>query len=74
MNKYYLEKADINNPKLYETEIVSDTVVDILPDDKITHGKILDAECVLMDSATVWKVGEETMRRDPYFFVNVHKL
>ena len=38
MNKYYLEKADINNPKLYETEIVSDTVVDILPDETAFFG------------------------------------
>ncbi len=32
MNKYYLEKADINTPKLYEREFTSDTVVDIVPD------------------------------------------
>ncbi|MBQ7983779.1 MAG: sugar hydrolase, partial [Clostridia bacterium] len=38
MNKYYLEKADINSPKLYETEVVSDTVVDILPDDSAFFG------------------------------------
>ena len=38
MNKYYLEKADINAPKLYETEIVSDTVVDILPDEDAFFG------------------------------------
>lgn len=38
MNKYYLEKADINTPKLYETEVVSDTVVDIQPDDSAFFG------------------------------------
>ncbi|MBQ8577731.1 MAG: sugar hydrolase, partial [Clostridia bacterium] len=38
MNKYYLEKADINNPKLYETEVVSDTVIDILPDETAFFG------------------------------------
>lgn len=32
MNKYYLEKADLNTPKLYETEILSDEVVEITAD------------------------------------------
>ena len=38
MNKYYLEKADINTPKLFETEVVSDTVVDIVADESAFFG------------------------------------
>lgn len=38
MNRYYLEKADINTPKLYETEVTADTVVDIIPDGTAFRG------------------------------------
>ena len=38
MNKYYLEKADINTPKLYEYEVTTDTVVDIIPDETAFWG------------------------------------
>ena len=38
MNKYYLEKADINTPKLYETEVTADTIVDIIPDETAFWG------------------------------------
>ncbi|MBQ8577233.1 MAG: hypothetical protein IJ449_04605 [Clostridia bacterium] len=38
MNKYYLEKADINTPKLYETEVISDNIVDIVPDETAFFG------------------------------------
>ncbi|MBR7136567.1 MAG: sugar hydrolase, partial [Clostridia bacterium] len=40
MNKYYLEKADLNLPKLYEKEISSDTAVDILPDESAFLGAV----------------------------------
>jgi len=32
VNRYFLEKADLNTPKLYEKEVLTDTVVEILPD------------------------------------------
>lgn len=38
MNKYYLEKADIHTPKLYEHERVSDAAVRIVPDDTAFFG------------------------------------
>lgn len=38
MNKYYLEKADLNMPKLFEREVLSDTAVDILPGDGTLFG------------------------------------
>lgn len=38
MNKYYLEKADINTPKLYEYEVTTDTIVDIIPDETAFFG------------------------------------
>lgn len=44
MNKYFLEKADINCPKLFETEIVSDSVVKIVPDENAFFG-VRAVEC-----------------------------
>ena len=38
MNKHLLEKADINTPKLYEREVLTHTVVDIIPDKKAFWG------------------------------------
>ncbi|MBP3919687.1 MAG: hypothetical protein J6I50_11030 [Clostridia bacterium] len=38
MNKHYLEKADINTPKLFETEIVSNQTVEIVPDESAFFG------------------------------------
>lgn len=38
MNKYYLEKADINCPKLYEREITTDSTVEIVPDETAFFG------------------------------------
>ncbi len=66
--KYHFHRTEVDYEQKYSR------MVDIIPKDKITHGKILDAQCVLMDSAAVWETGIATMKRDPYFFVNVHKL
>lgn len=66
--KYHFHREEIDYEQKYSR------MVDLLPPDKITHGRLLDAQCVLMDSAAVWEIGAETMRRDPYFFVDVHKL
>ncbi len=38
MNKYYLEKADIHTPKLYETELTTDQTVAIVPDEAAFFG------------------------------------
>jgi len=66
--KYHFHRDDVDYEQKYSR------MVDLLPPDKITHGRILDAQCVLMDAAAVWQTGVETMKRDPYYFVNVHKL
>ena len=46
-------------------------ILDILPPDTFTRGKILDADCVLMDAAAVWEYGHAALVRDPLFFVDV---
>lgn len=33
------------------------------------RGKILQADCALVDATAMWKVGAETIKKDPYFFV-----
>ena len=66
--KYHFHRDEVDYEQKYSR------MVDIIPRDKIVHGKLLDADCVLMDSAAVWETGVETMKRDPYFFVNVHNL
>lgn len=66
--KYHFHREEVDYEQKYSR------IVDILPPDKVSVGRVLDAESVLMDSAAVWAIGAETMRRDPYFFVNVHQL
>lgn len=39
---------------------------------EITYGKILDAECVLMDAKAVWEKALEKYREDQYYFVDFH--
>lgn len=46
-------------------------ILDILPSDKFTRGKVLNADCVLMDAAAVWEYGHVALVRDPLFFVDV---
>ncbi len=41
-----------------------------LTDGELTRGKILDAECHLMDSGAIWRRGEQIMREDPFYFVD----
>jgi aminoglycoside 3-N-acetyltransferase len=66
--KYHFHRETVDYEQKYSR------MVDIIPRDKIVHGKLLDADCVLMDSAAVWETGVATMKRDPYFFVDVHNL
>ena len=46
-------------------------IAELLPEDKIKRGKILDADCVLMDSAAVWEIGAARLAEDPYYFVEI---
>ena len=36
----------------------------------IPSGKVLEATCHLIDAATMWKVGHETLVKDPDFFID----
>lgn len=40
-----------------------------LMDDGIRSGRVLEADCHLLDAGTLWRVGEAALRRDPMFFV-----
>lgn len=35
----------------------------------LTRGKVLQADCCLMDAGLMWQAAEEALRRDPHFFV-----
>jgi len=43
-----------------------DRLEDVMEFDR---GKILQADCALVDAHTMWKIGTETMKKDPYYFV-----
>lgn len=44
-------------------------IIGLLEGDECARGKVLDADCVVMDAAAVWKKGHEKMLEKPYFFV-----
>lgn len=44
-------------------------IIDLLPKKKRRFGKVLQADCVLLDAAAVWQIGTEKMKEDPYYFV-----
>ena len=46
-----------------------DKVTELLNDDEIRYGKVLDADCCLMDAAAVWREGRKAMMQDPTYFV-----
>ncbi len=47
-----------------------DRVVDLLDDGEVKRGKVLDAECTLMNASAVWKKGHDKMFEDPFYFVD----
>ena len=46
-----------------------DRVTELLKDGEISRGRVLDADCCLMDAAAVWREGRAAMLRDPLYFV-----
>ena len=46
-----------------------DRVTELLKGDEISRGRVLDAECFLMDAAAVWREGRRAMMQDPTYFV-----
>lgn len=45
---------------------------EILEGDEVLHGNICAAECHLIDTAALMRRGVEAIRKDPYFFLNLH--
>lgn len=44
-------------------------VIDLMPQGAVKRGKLLQADCVLMDTAPMWEVGVKKMKEEPYYFV-----
>lgn len=45
-------------------------ILDLLPQDKVSFGRVLCADCVLMDAAAVWEYGRAALCDDPLYFVD----
>ena len=46
-----------------------DRLLPLLDEGELRQGKVLCADCYLMDAAAVWKKGHDTMEKEPCFFV-----
>lgn len=46
-----------------------DRIVELLENGEVARGKVLDADCYLMDSYAVWKRGNEKLMENPFYFV-----
>ncbi len=44
----------------------------LLDASEIAKGKVLEAKCVLMSSAALWKKGREALERDRHYFVDIY--
>lgn len=49
-------------------------VIDLLEGDEVSLGKVLDANCALMDAAAVWKKGRAKLQEEPLYFVDTEKV
>ena len=49
-------------------------IMDLLDETEMRTGKVLDADCVLMDAKAVWKIGHEALLKDPLYFVEIVKM
>lgn len=45
-------------------------IVDLLENDEVSFGKVLEADCCLMSAAAVWKKGHNMLVKDPLWFVD----
>jgi Na+(H+)/acetate symporter ActP len=45
-------------------------ILPLLMPDEVRYGKVLDADCVLMNAAAVWNRGREKLLEDPFYFVD----
>lgn len=44
-------------------------ILPLLSDCEVSYGKVLDADCVLMDASAVWQKGREMLLKEPFYFV-----
>lgn len=47
-----------------------DRILNLLTEGECTRGKVLQADCYLMDAKAVWKKGVAKLQQDPYYFVD----
>jgi aminoglycoside 3-N-acetyltransferase len=47
-----------------------DRALDVLDEADYSHGKILEADCYLIDSYALWEKVDRKMREDPFYFVD----
>lgn len=45
-------------------------IIDLLSEDEYSFGKVLDADCYLMDAKAVWEKGVKKLKDEPYYFVD----
>ena len=45
-------------------------ILSLLEEDEKRFGRVLEAECVLMDSRAVWEKGKNKLLQDPFWFVD----
>lgn len=67
----YRHNFTASNGKRYTQRY--DRVVDLLGDTDKCFGKVLDADCCLMNSKAVWEVGRKKLLEDPFYFVDCPK-
>jgi len=41
----------------------------VLPEEFVQRGKVLEADAILLDAKGVWETAFQVMRENPYFFV-----
>lgn len=46
-------------------------IIELLDENEIRIGKVLDADCFLMDAPAVWKKGHEALLKNPFHFVDL---
>ena len=44
-------------------------IINLLSEEEVKKGKVLSADCVLMDAKAVWEKGHEKLLEDPWYFV-----
>lgn len=62
--RHHFKKPDCSYDQKYAR------ILDLLSPQDYTFGKVLDADCYLMDAEAVWEKGIKKLKTDPFFFVD----